>query len=264
VGISPEETMLLDVNPPLENIDQFWIRQTEELIASRVKSIQDKLAGENKKFSEVQRVIQDIGVGLKDIVTSHHKLMADVALLLRTIQKIENFDFPAITNFLSRYKEYSEQLNSMIKAVLSEDLSSEGGRLVVERLDLVKEETNFVYEELINIAAVARDESLVQEMFKSRRSLREETVPGREQQNVEMDEKNRAKRDKLAAGSRQVMEEKNKFALSVLRRVRVKLEGREPDSLRKASVGEQVDFIIREAMNQENLALMYEGWTAWI
>ena len=48
-----------------------------------------------------------------------------------------------------------------------------------------------------------------------------------------MDEKNRAKRDKLAAGTRQVMEEKNKFALSVLRRVRVKLEGREPDSLRK-------------------------------
>ena len=56
-------------------------------------------AAENKKFSEVQRVIQDIGVGLKDIVTGHHKLMADVALLLRTIQRIENFEFPAITNF---------------------------------------------------------------------------------------------------------------------------------------------------------------------
>ena len=34
-------------------------------------------------------------------------------------------------------------------------------------------------------------------------------------------------------GTRQGIEEKNKFALSVLRRVRVKLEGREPDSLRK-------------------------------
>ena len=90
--------MLLDVNPPQEKIYQFWIRQTKELIAARVKSIQDQLAGENKKFSEVQRVIQDIGVDLKDIVTSHHKLMADVALLLRTIQRIENFDFPAITS----------------------------------------------------------------------------------------------------------------------------------------------------------------------
>ena len=171
-GINQEETMLLDVNPPKDSIDQFWIRQTEELIASRVKSIQDQLAGENKKFGEVQRVIQEIGVGLKDIVTSHHKLMADVALLLHTIRRIDNFEFPAITAFLGRYKEYSEQLNNMIKAILSEDLSSEGGRLVVERLELVKEETSYIYEELINIVAVARDESLVQEMFKSRRSLR--------------------------------------------------------------------------------------------
>ena len=44
---------------------------------------------------------------------------------------------------------------------------------------------------------------------------------------MEMDEKNRAKRDTLVAASRQVMEEKNKF--------RVKFEGREPDSLRKVN-----------------------------
>ena len=76
-------------------------------------------------------------------------------------------------------------------------------------------------------------------------------------------------------------------------RVREKLEGREPDALRRSTVGEQVDFVIREAQvkktmetsmrtischedkfiidltqsisqNVENLALMYEGWTAWI
>ena len=56
---------------------------------------------------------------------------------------------------------------------MSEDLSSEAGRQIVNRLNSVKEETNFVYEELINIAAVARDESLVQEMFKSRRPTRD-------------------------------------------------------------------------------------------
>ena len=34
-------------------------------------------------------------------------------------------------------------------------------------------------------------------------------------------------------------------------RVRVKLEGREPDALRRSTVGEQVDFVIREAQVQE-------------
>ena len=54
-------------------------------------------------------------------------------------------------------------------------------------------------------------------MFKSRRSL------GGEEQLEEVRTRPQAP----------VSEEKNKFALSVLRRVRVKLEGREPDSLRK-------------------------------
>ena len=42
------------------------------------------------------------------------------------------------------------------------------------------------------------------------------------------------------ATSSNIAEEKNAFALSVLRRVKTKLDGREPDVLRKASVAEQV------------------------
>ena len=76
------------MNPPQDNIDAFWIKQTEELIAARVKSIQDVVNLENGKFKDVQRGIQAIGTGIKDIVNTHHKLMADVALLLRTITRI--------------------------------------------------------------------------------------------------------------------------------------------------------------------------------
>ena len=160
-GITAEEMMLLDVNPP-DNIDQFWIRQTEELIAVKVKSIQDTLTIDSKKFADIQRSIRDNGIGLKDIVTSHHKLMTDVALLLKTIQKIEHFEFAALSEYLQRYKSFSECLSMIIKVVLSEDMSAEGGRKAVEKIDLIKEETSFVYEELIRIASIARDENLVQ------------------------------------------------------------------------------------------------------
>jgi len=262
-GLSTEELALLDVNPPQDNIDAFWIKQTEELIAARVKSIQDVVNLENGKFKDVQRGIQDIGLGIKDIVNTHHKLMADVALLLRTITRIENFEFPALLTFMARYKGYSELLNHTIKEILSEDLDEDSARGVIDQLEALRDDTTYVYEELINIAAVARDEALVQEMFKSRRSLGKEDGDARREQSVEMDDKNKAKREKMSNGGKgQVMEEKNKFALSVLRRVRIKLEGREPDTLRKASIGEQVDFLVRESMNQENMALMYEGWTA--
>ena len=39
---------------------------------------------------------------------------------------------------------------------------------------------------------------------------------------------------------RNPIEEKNEFAMDVLRRVRLKLEGREPDALKRSSVAKQV------------------------
>ena len=43
---------------------------------------------------------------MKDVCTIHHKLMADVAVLLRTIARMENFHFPAIPKFLARFSRF--------------------------------------------------------------------------------------------------------------------------------------------------------------
>ncbi|KAG0341867.1 Serine/threonine-protein kinase smg1 [Podila horticola] len=58
--------------------------------------------------------------------------------------------------------------------------------------------------------------------------------------------------------------QRNAYAVNILRRVRHKLEGRDFDSVNKFKVSEQVDRVIQEAINVENLANMYEGWTSWI
>lgn len=56
------------------------------------------------------------------------------------------------------------------------------------------------------------------------------------------------------------MEQKrNAYAVSVWRRIRMKLEGRDPDPTRRYSTAEQVDWMIREAMDPNNLAVLYEG-----
>lgn len=90
------------------------------------------------------------------------------------------------------------------------------------------------------------------------------------------------------------MEQKrNAYAVSVWRRIRMKLEGivfvsfsfpplihriqcklwiffyvlckgRDPDPTRRSTTGEQVDWMIREAMDSNNLAVLYEGWTPWV
>ncbi|OCT64106.1 hypothetical protein XELAEV_18045208mg [Xenopus laevis] len=60
------------------------------------------------------------------------------------------------------------------------------------------------------------------------------------------------------------VQERNSYAVSVWKRVKAKLEGRDVDPNRRMSVAEQVDFVIKEATNLENLAQLYEGWTAWV
>ncbi|KAL1920620.1 uncharacterized protein VTP21DRAFT_997 [Calcarisporiella thermophila] len=59
------------------------------------------------------------------------------------------------------------------------------------------------------------------------------------------------------------IEQRNEYAVSVLRRVREKLEGIDFENKIQA-VSEQVSNAINEAMSIDNLCAMYEGWTPWI
>lgn len=57
---------------------------------------------------------------------------------------------------------------------------------------------------------------------------------------------------------------KNAYAMSVLRRVEMKLEGQDIANNREISITDQVDRLIKQATSVDNLCNMYEGWTPWI
>jgi len=59
-------------------------------------------------------------------------------------------------------------------------------------------------------------------------------------------------------------QERNATGQSILKRVRLKLQGRDKDSAKKQSVPEQVQWVTDQATSVDNLAVMYEGWTAWV
>lgn len=61
-----------------------------------------------------------------------------------------------------------------------------------------------------------------------------------------------------------MQQKRNAYAMSVWRRTRMKLEGRDPDPNRRSTISEHVDWMIREAMDPNNLAVLYEGWTPWV
>lgn len=68
----------------------------------------------------------------------------------------------------------------------------------------------------------------------------------------------------LRKGRARTIRGKNAFAMSVLRRIEMKLDGRDIAENREISIGEQVDYLLKQATSTDNLCSMYEGWTAWI
>ncbi|CAH9125835.1 unnamed protein product [Cuscuta epithymum] len=57
---------------------------------------------------------------------------------------------------------------------------------------------------------------------------------------------------------------KNHYAVSILKRMDMKIDGRDIVDNREVSVGEQVDYLLKQATSIDNLCNMYEGWTPWI
>jgi len=60
-------------------------------------------------------------------------------------------------------------------------------------------------------------------------------------------------------------EQRNAYAVAVLRRVKQKMDGRDgrDGAGARLSIAEQVEQTIRDATNPDKLCAMYEGWTPW-
>ena len=248
--LTDQELFLFNMNPPKEVggmvdfvIDRNWIKGTEEAIASRVKKVHNNIDENNKKVTQASGSLHQSVEDLRKTVSIHHKLLTDVGALLRAINKAENeYEVPQIRGYLVQYRKFSDLLSEVVSEATAEDLTEDKVRSASRKLDVLKDQLGGVYEGLVDLATLLREENI--EQFKKQK----------EQQSS----------DPSTAKDVSIKEKKNAFALNVLKRIRAKLDGREPDVLRKSSVQEQVDFIIRESTNLDNLALIYEGWTAWI
>ena len=145
--------------------------------------------------------------------------MSDVGALLRTISKSEDYDIPDVKDYLTRYKDFSDGVASLVHLCRSDDLRESDVRDITAASDRLKECVPAIYDDVVALAALLREDGGL-EAFKVKKA-EESSAGGKKKE-------------------RESTEEKNAFALTVLRRVRLKLEGREPDALRRSTVAEQV------------------------
>ncbi|XP_034948666.1 serine/threonine-protein kinase SMG1 isoform X2 [Chelonus insularis] len=257
VSVSLAEENLIEMLQLENNIDADWLRRAESLISDAIIENQKILQKKQEMHAIANERLRKYIGSLQGILTNHHRLMTDVRGLLKTMLKQENIS--GLGEFLTEYRIFTEGISTLVKDLESENLEP---LRVIEAEGLLNTlllKVPKIYDELLELA----NES-------NKNKMDENQVINKKKNNLLRQDPNMClsprkgiplTRDPTTG---KAVQERNVYALNVWRRVRMKLEGRDPNPSRKYTTAEQVDYVIREAQNMDNLALLYEGWTPWV
>ncbi|GLH00101.1 Serine/threonine-protein kinase ATR [Gryllus bimaculatus] len=269
--ITSAEEALVQLLIPEGCVDINWIHKAELLISDKVKSLQEQKGKLHDDLFTAQENLKKHVMTIRGFLSVHHRLVSDVRNLLKSMAKSESGICSGLNDYLSSYKKFSECFSTLIRDLMIEDIDTESIQQALDQLQIIKAKTGAIYEELLQFADDLREQmkpkTTSEEMFTYGKLRR---PPLTRQEGLYLSPKKGSpavvKNTKTGRDPRtgKAVQERNAYALGVWRRVRMKLEGRDPDLNRKISVQEQVDYVTREAMSLDNLALLYEGWTPWV
>ncbi|KAK5642068.1 hypothetical protein RI129_008235 [Pyrocoelia pectoralis] len=243
---SAEKNIMTLYSPQMKN-DPSWVTEISEKLSEVITSTQKKLSEQKETIFICGDTVHVSLEKLRSSFNRHNKLMLEVKSLIKSMAKIEQCS-NNVQDFMTNYRQYTENILPILHC-FKKDINIEEVSEVLKKLDYLKENTEPMYESMINLEYEEGSYSgnsrplLVRQEGMSLSPLKMLPV----------------KQDSIAKG-----QQRNAYAMGVWRRVRLKLEGRDPDPGRKYTNQEQVDYIIREASSLDNLALMYEGWTPWV
>lgn len=268
--VNPQEEVLVSLCPLSGDISTKWIQNASVAVSDHIEHL-TKLVGE--RSSELKKSSDNVRssvVTVRTHLTTHHKFMSDIRALLKTMAKFEEGIVSGVEDYLMLYRNYSESISGLIRQMLHDPLTPDKSLLYIQKLQDVAGQTGMIYDQLVDFGnqcvveeAQEEEEAHREGSGEPRRPplLRQSSIVMSPAKTSTPDSRTKIKRHPLTG---KVVQEHNAYALNVWRRVKVKLEGRDLDATRRASVSEQVDYTIREATNLDNLATLYEGWTPWV
>ncbi|RMC17736.1 hypothetical protein DUI87_05401 [Hirundo rustica rustica] len=207
-----------------------WLHSAHKQLTQEISTQRTVQTEREQQIETVCETIQNLVDSIKTVLTGHNRQLGDVKHLLKAMAKDE-------------------------EAALAdgEDVPYENS---VRQFLAVRSNTGQKTQPEV-MSQNAR--KLIQKNLATSADTPPNTVPGTGK-SVACSPKKTARDPKTG----KAVQERNSYAVSVWKRVKAKLEGRDVDPNRRMSVAEQVDFVIKEATNLDNLAQLYEGWTAWV
>lgn len=222
--VSLTEASLIKIMSFDGKIDQNWIKaasaKLSELILDSQKSNSEQKENLMKLFETIKT---DFGQ-LKTLLGTHHKLFGDVRNLLKTMSKLEDCS-TELHRFLKKYVKYLDLFSSVTSKFTKDQDTERDINKTIEELNILNQQTNEIYDQVLNL-----EEENISRNNKSRpRLIRQESVWMSPRKGVPV-KKTKQK------------EQRNAYAIAVWHKVRLKLEGRDPDLGVKYSLQEQVIF----------------------
>ncbi|XP_078611831.1 serine/threonine-protein kinase SMG1-like isoform X2 [Branchiostoma floridae x Branchiostoma japonicum] len=295
-----EQTLIQMLTPSLEQpIGESWFHTLHQLVVQEMSVQQSRAAEQEMGVETTREQLKSEVSSVKGILTVHHKLLSDVKIMLKSMAKEDEAsdadqqeESSRIRQFMGGYRTYSEMFTSLLMNILqgcSGEESASQLSQVGPTITFLIDQTHKIYDELVSFATplvTSKESTEAQTPFAtvatSQKKADRNSSPGPSGRAVSLLQKDSRTSGtppgfgkgpgtpkKTAAAIRdprtgKALQERNSYAVSVWRRVKAKLDGRDIDASRRMPIAEQVDLVIKEATSTENLALLYEGWTPWV
>ncbi|XP_017781881.1 PREDICTED: serine/threonine-protein kinase SMG1 [Nicrophorus vespilloides] len=220
-----------------------WINQISEKVSETIKATQKDLSEYKAKLHTINADVLLNIESFKKCYSDHCKVTFDFRNVLKAMSKMDECGFKS-QQFLNNHKTYIDIFSGLLMRFKKEEFRLPEIEASIENLDYLACHTDNIYKSLFELESKkAERPQLVRQDGMTLSPMR---APP-------------SKQESMTKG-----QQRNAYAVSVWRRVRMKLSGKDPDPGRKYSIQEQVDYVIREASSLDNLALLYEGWTPWV
>ncbi|XP_057324226.1 serine/threonine-protein kinase SMG1 isoform X1 [Microplitis mediator] len=260
VNISTIEENLVELLQLENNIDANWLRRAEKITSDAILENQLVLKKKQESHAIAHLHLRERTADIQGLLSEHHRLMTDVRGLLKTMLKQENKS--GLGEFLSEYRTFIEGISGMVKDLEADNLEPLRVIEAEGQLGTLLSKVSSVYDELLEFANESTS-GAKPKFIDENIGVKKKSKLMRQDTNICFSPRKGVPLTRDPTTGKAV-QERNVYALNVWRRVRMKLEGRDPNPSRKYTTAEQVEYVIREAQNFDNLALLYEGWTPWV
>ncbi|XP_060802702.1 serine/threonine-protein kinase SMG1 [Amyelois transitella] len=231
LDVSPVEEALMEMLHPEGGIDQQWVENVSGLLREMTSSLTHEVAALSERLEGATCALESSLQRLSALDERRGELLADCRAPLAVLQNVNEGNNPA-AQLVALLSAVSAQLAALAASAPSAPPALRAARQLVRDLPAA-------HQMLLELPATWASESAGRRLTRQNAVAKHGASPG-------------AGESRSAQGA------------GVWRRVRLKLEGRDPEPARRASVAEQVEYMISEAVRMENLCLMYEGWMSWV